>query len=146
MAREIDLSRNILAPSDTVWELLEKPVTWKSWWPECENARILDRGALREGSAIEVTLQPDYRKYDFRPVVDLFTMGKTMSLTHRSWSMGITVSFYLSEKSGGTHVRLQAVVEGLGMLFATLTGRGGLPLQTFDSALRGLKRTAERLG
>lgn len=146
MAREIDISRNIVAPAETVWELLEKPVTWKSWWPECETAQILDRGALREGSAIAVTLKPDYRKYDFRPEVDLFTMGKTLSLTHRSWSMAATVSFYLSEKSNGTHVRLQAVVGGLGMLFANLTGRGGLPLHTLDSALRGLKRTAERLG
>jgi hypothetical protein len=146
MAREIDISRSILAPADTVWELLEKPVTWKSWWPECENARILDRGALREGSTIEVTLKPDYRKYDFRPTVDLFTMGKTLSLTHRSWSMGVTACFYLSEKKGGTLVRLQAVAEGLGMLFLTLTGRGALPHQTFDSGLRGLKRVAERLG
>jgi len=146
VAREIYISRNILAPIDTVWELVEKPVTWKSWWPECSNAKILDRGALREGSSVEVTLQPDYRKLDFRPTVDLFTMGKTLSFTHRSWSMGATVSFYLSEKSSGTHVRLQAVVEGLGMLFLTLTGRGGLPLQVLDSAMRGLKRTAERLG
>lgn len=146
MGREIDISRTIVAPIDTVWELVEKPVTWKSWWPECENAQILDRGALREGSSIEVTLKPDYRKYDFRPTVDLFTMGKTLSLTHRSWAVRATVSFYLSEKSSGTHVRLQAVVEGLGMLIAGFTGRGALPQQVFDSALRGLKRTAERLG
>lgn len=146
MGREIDISRSIVAPIDTVWELVEKPVTWKSWWPECENAQILDRGALREGSSIEVTLKPDYRKYDFRPTVDLFTMGKTLSMTHRSWAVSATVSFYLSEKSSGTHVRLQAVVEGLGMLFAGLTGRGALPQQVLDSALRGLKRTAERLG
>lgn len=146
MSREIDISRNILAPADTVWELIEKPVTWKSWWPECKNAQILDRGALREGSSIEVSLQPDYRTLDFRPTVDLFTMGKTLSLTHRSWSMGATVGFYVSEKKSGTHVRLQAAIEGLGMLFLTLTGRGSLPLQVLDSALRGLKRTAERLG
>lgn len=146
MAREIDLSRTIQAPADTVWELLEKPVTWKSWWTECENARILDRGALREGSSIELTLRPDRRTLDLRPTVDLFTPGKTLSLTHRSWSLAATASFYLSEKSSGTHVRLQAVVEGLGMLFASLTGNGSLPLQVLDSALRGLKRTAERLG
>ncbi|MDA8017490.1 MAG: hypothetical protein MPN21_08580 [Thermoanaerobaculia bacterium] len=146
MGREIDISRNILAPADTVWELLEKPVTWKSWWPECENARILDRGALREGSSIEVTLRPDARTIDLLPTVDLFTMGKTLSLTHRSWALAATASFYLSAKDSGTHVRVQAVVEGLGVLYASLTGNGTLPLQLLDSALRGLKRTAERLG
>lgn len=146
MAREIDLTRIIQAPAETVWELLEKPVTWKSWWSECEHARILDRGALREGTAIEVALRPDSRAITLQPTVDLFTMGKTLSLTHRSWSLAATVAFYLTEKNNGTHVRLQAVVEGLGMIFARLTGNGDLPLHVLDSALRGLKRTAERLG
>lgn len=146
MAREIDLTRLIQAPPETVWELIEKPVTWKSWWTECENARIVDRGALREGSAIEVSLRPDARAFTLQPTVDLFTFGKTLSLTHRSWSLAATAAFYVSAKSQGTQVRVQAVVEGLAMVLARLTGKGDLPLHVLDSALRGLKRTAERLG
>lgn len=145
MGKEIDLSRNIQAPVEVVWELLEKPVTWKSWWKECEEARIVDRGALREGSAIEMTLRPDRRRLTLNPTVDLFTFGKTLRLTHRSPGLRTTAAFYVSEKQHGAHVRVQAVAEGLSILFLGLLGNGSLPLQVLDSALRGLKRTAEQL-
>lgn len=145
MGKEIDLSRNIQAPVDVVWELLEKPVTWKSWWKECEEAHIVDRGALREGSAIEISLRPDNRLLTLHPTVDLFTFGKTLRLTHRSLALRATAAFYVSQKQHGAHVRVQAVTEGLSILFLTLVGSGSLPLQVLDSALRGLKRTAEQL-
>lgn len=146
MPREIDIQRTIQAPAESVWELLEKTATWKTWWPECEHAMPVERRALDEGSQLEVVLRPDQRSYTFRPVIDLLTAGKTLRLTHRSLMLGLTVSFYLAQRKSGTRVRIQAVAEGAGITFLGLTGRGSLPLQVLDSALRGLRRTAETVG
>lgn len=146
MPREIDIQRTIQAPAASVWELLEKTATWKTWWAECEHAMPKERRALDEGSQLEMVLRPGQRAYTFHPVIDLFTPGKTLRLTHRSLLVGVTVSFYLAQKKTGTQVRIQAVTEGLGITFLGLTGRGSLPLQVLDSALRGLRRTAETIG
>jgi uncharacterized protein YndB with AHSA1/START domain len=145
MGLEIDVQKNIDAAPATVWELLEKPPTWSTWWTECDHALAQDRRGLREGSQIELVLRPDRRPTTLMPVVELYTEEKTLSLTHRSSMVQATATFYLSSHRHGTRVRVQAVFEGLGILLLRLSGRGGVPLHTLDSALRGLKRVAERM-
>ncbi len=145
MGIDADLTGNVRADPDVIWRLLEDPSTWKSWWRACLEARTDDGRTLREGSRLEVVLQVKLQKLTFRPVVDLLTEHKTLSLTHRSLTVQTTTVWYLVEKPDRTQVRVQTVFNGLlPFVMSILQQRRAVQL-ALKSNLQGLRRAAERM-
>ena len=105
-------------------------------------ARTVDDKPLREGSSLEVVLQPRIQKLTFWPVVDLLTENRTLSLTHRSFAIQTTLTWYLAEKPNGTQVDVQAVVNGLLPCVLSVLQQRRIVEFTLKGALRGLKKAA----
>jgi hypothetical protein len=145
MGIDVDLSTGIRADPDVIWGLLETPSSWNTWWRGCVNAQALDGRTLREGSRLEVVLQPKLQKFTFKPVVDLLTEHRALSLTHRSIFLQTTTAWYLVEKPDRTTVTVQTVFNGV-MPFAMsiLQQRSSVQL-CLKGNLQGLRRAAERI-
>lgn len=146
MALKIEVSKNVMAAPATVWQLLDRPTTWKAWWEDCVEAIALDRKGLKEGSAIELVLKPSYRRLSFFPVVDVYTENKIMSLVCKTVMVDATLTFFLQpDRDGGTQLRCQLSFGGAYSLLARLLGQGDLIRLCHDRCVRGLKRMAERM-
>ena len=144
MGIDADLSTNVRADPDVIWALLLDPAGWNSWWRGCIVARALDDRSLREGSLLEVVLQPKLQKFTFKPIVDLMTENKTFSLTHRSPMVQTTTVWYLAEKPDRTQVTVQTVFNGvLPFLMSVFQQRSAVQL-ALKGNLQGLRRAAER--
>ncbi len=145
MGIDVEISTGIRADPDVIWGLLMDPIGWSSWWRSCVAARTFDDKELREGSELELVLQPKHQKFTFRPVVDLLTEDRTLSLTHRTMFVQTTTAWYLAEKPDRTQVAVQSVFNGLmPFLMSILQQRSTVQL-TLKTNLQGLRRTAERL-
>ncbi len=145
MGIEVEQSKMIRSDPEIIWDLLERPEKWSSWWRECVEARITDDRALREGSRLELVLQPVRLRKTLRPVVDLLTERKTLSLTHRSPFLQTTFAWYLVERPDATVVKVEAVANGLFPFLVTIAQQSGVVRHTVQSHLRALKRAAERM-
>ena len=144
MGIEVDISTQIRADPEVIWELLVDTAGWSSWWRACVAARQLDDLSLREGSRLEVVLQPKFQKFTFRPVVDLLTENRTLSFTQRSMFVQTTTVWYLAEKPDRVQVNVQSVFNGiLPFAMSILQQRTTVHL-SLKSNLQGLRRAAER--
>ncbi|MEM7352157.1 MAG: SRPBCC family protein [Acidobacteriota bacterium] len=144
MGIDVDLSTNIRADPEVIWSLLEDPASWKTWWRGCIAAQALDDRSLREGSQLEVVLQPKLQKFTFRPVVDLMTENRTLSLTHRSPMVQTTTAWYLAEKPDRTQVSVQSVFNGVLPFFMSILQQRSSVQLALKGSLQGLRRVAER--
>ena len=145
MGIEFEQTKVIRSDPEIIWELLERPEKWSSWWPECVAARATDEGTLREGSRLELVVQPFRARWTLRPTVDLLTERKTMSLTHRSALLQTTFGWYLQERPDATLVKGEVVANGLGPFLLTIAQQSSLVRGTVQRNLRALKRAAERM-
>ena len=145
MGIDADLSINSRADPEVIWGLLEDPSTWSSWWRACVAAQTGDGGRLREGSQVEIVLQPKFQKLTFKPVVDLMTENRTLSLTQRTLSVQTTTGWYLAEKPDRTQVTVQTVFNGLLPFFMGVLQQRRLVQMVLRSNLSGLRRAAERI-
>lgn len=145
MGIELDLSKNILAPPDVVWSLLAHPPAWGTWWRDCVSAHTADGRAAREGSTVEVVLKPGEKPSSYKPVIDLFTEHRTLSMTHRSSLSQGTCVWFLNKRPRGTEVRIQLVYEGIGSWWVRLSGRRILIQLAFENQLKDLKKYSERM-
>lgn len=145
MAIVVQHSTTIAAESDIVWRLLIDPSTWQTWWSDCLTATSNDLKQLREGSRLEVVVQPRRQKMTFNPEVDLMTEGKTLSLTHRSALVQCTLSWRLHSQPEGTRVTVRGVFTGLAALTMGLFRQDDTARFSLHGNLRGLKKVAERM-
>ena len=145
MGIEVEQTKIIRADPEVVWELLAKPGDWSSWWTDCVTASTTDdRTQLRDSSRLEVVLQPQHLKLTLRPVVDLFTEGRILSLTHRSAFIHTTAAWYLQARPDATAVKAELVFNGLFPFFVTILQQSGSVQACMQRNLRGLKRAAEQ--
>ncbi len=145
MAVVVEKVSNIASAPETVWGLLVNLETWKAWWPDCVTAHATDYRTLREGSQLELVLQPKHRKVTFNPIVDMLTEGRTLSLTQQSATLQTTVVWTVSEGPAGTKVSVRGVFKGLRVWLMGLVGGNDVYQFSLYSNLRGLKRVAERM-
>ncbi len=145
MGIDVELSTGILADPDIVWGLLEDPTGWSTWWHSCVAARTLDGKPLREGSELELVLQPKLQKLTFRPVVDLLTENRTLSLTYRTLFVQTTTAWYLAEKPDRTQVDVQTVFNGLLPFLMSILQQRSTVQFCLKTNLQGLRRSAERI-
>lgn len=145
MAVVVERTANVASAPETVWGLLVNLESWKTWWPDCVAAHAIDYRTLREGSQIELVLQPRQRKLTFNPVVDLLTEGRTLSLTHATAFLQGTVVWTVSEGPTGAKVGVRGVFKGLRVWLAGLVGGNDVFQLALYANLRGLKKLAERM-
>ncbi len=145
MGIDAELSTGIRADPDVIWGLLVDPTGGSAWGRSCIVARATDAEELREGSEIELVLQPKLQKFTFRPVVDLLTEERTLSLTHRGLFVQTTTAWYLAEKPDRTEVAVQSVFNGLLPFFMSILQQRSTVQLCLKTNLQGLRRTAERL-
>lgn len=146
MGFEVSQSVTIAAQPETIWSLLIDPNTWSTWWPACLAAQSGDFRALREGSRLELVLQPGQTKTTLHPVVDLLSEGKSLSLTARGPLLQTTVAWYLQPTDRGTtRVSVHGAFAGLASGLMRIFRRDDTVRLAINSNLRGLKRTSERL-
>lgn len=145
MGIDAEITTGIRADPDVIWGLLKDPSGWSTWWRSCVAAHTLDQRSLREGSEIELVLQPKQQKFTFRPVVDLMTEHRTLSLTHRTSFVQTTTAWYLAEKPDRTQVTVQTVFNGLLPFLMSIMQQRSTVQLVLKTNLQGLRRTAERL-
>ncbi len=144
MGIDVDISTQVRADPEVIWGLLEDPSTWSTWWRGCITARTGDGQLAREGSQLEVVLQPKLQKFTFRPIVDLLTENRTFSLTQRSLTVQTTTVWYLAEKPDRTLVNVQTVFNGVLPFAMSILQQRGAVQMSLKANLQGLRRAAER--
>lgn len=144
----VETQKNISVPPAAVWQLIDRPSSWKVWWQDCVEANTLDRKGLREGSTMEIVLQPAHRRISFFPRVEIFSAGRTLSLRYATFWVKAALTFQIHEHkdSGGTTAKVVLDYGGPQMVLARLLGQGDTVHLCIDRCLRGLKRVAERMG
>lgn len=145
MAIVVEKTTQISSEPSILWGLLVNVESWKNWWRECIDAHTVDYRTVREGSKLELSLQPRHQKLTFRPVVDLLTEGKTLSFTHESILLKLTVVWIVEEGPKGARLTYRAVFKGFQVWVTGLFGMNHLYEATLASGMRGLKRLAERM-
>lgn len=145
MAVVVERNANIASSPESVWDLLTRLETWKTWWPDCVEAHTMDRLALREGSKIELVLEPRHRKFTLNPVVDMITEGRTLSLTHQSPFIQGTVVWTLSEGPLGVKASVRGVFQGFQVWLMGLASQNDIFQFSVYSNMRGLKKLAEKM-
>lgn len=145
MAVVVERTANIASAPETVWDLLIRLETWKTWWPDCIEAHTMDNRALREDSRIELVLQPKHRKLTVNPVVDMLTAGRTLSLTQQSALIQGTVAWTLAEGPMGAKVSVRGVFTGFQVWLMGLASQNDIFQFSLYSNMRGLKKLAERM-
>ena len=145
MGISIEHAVNVGAPPAVIWRLLIDPQTWGSWWRDCIDARSVDFRNLREGSEMELTLQPRHSKMTMHPIVDLMVEEKTLSITHRGPFLQATAAWYLDASEAGTRVKVQGAFTGIGPLVMRPFGARETAHFSLHASLRDLKKIAERM-
>lgn len=145
MGIEVEQAKIIRADPEVVWDFLEHPETWKTWWPDCVEARVTDDRTLREASRLESVVRPVRLSLTLNPIVDLVIERKTLSMTHRSAFIQSTAAWYLYEKPDATHVKAELVFNGLFPFLVTIAQRSSTVRASVKRNLLGLKRAAERM-
>ncbi len=146
MALKLEVSKVVAAAPATVWQLLDRPTTWKAWWEDCVEAIAIDRKGLHQGSRIELVLKPGYRRVSFQPEIELYTENKMMCLVEKTSLIDASLTFYLQQdRDGGTQLRCQLSFGGPYAVLVWLLRQEDLVRISFDRMARGLKRMAERM-
>ena len=145
MATIVERTVNVASEPQTLWGLLVNPGSWKTWWKECVDAQTEDTRTLREGSQIELVLNPRHRKLTFRPHVDMMTEGRTLSLTQITPWLKATVVWTISEGPTGARISVRGVFTGFQVWVMGLFGKTLVFQTTLYSNLRGLKKLAEKM-
>lgn len=145
MAVIVEKTSNIASAPETVWGLLVNLESWKRWWPDCVEAHTMDYRTLREGSKIELVVQPKHRKHTLNPVVDMISEGRRLSLTYESPVLRGTAVWTVGEGPSGTRVHLRAVFKGFQVWVMGLASKNDIFQLGLHSNLRGLKKLAERM-
>ena len=146
MGIEAEVSRNILADPDVIWEQLTDTPRWPQWWIDCQSAKTMDDRRLDEGSRLELVVKPRMLALTLRPEVDMMTPLKTLSLTHRSAFIHSTCSWQLVEKPEGVRVTAQIVFNGFFPFLVTIMQQSSSVRVSLNNFMKGLKRSAERRG
>lgn len=146
MGIEAEISRNILADPDVIWEQLTDTKTWPQWWMDCQSAKTMDDKRLDEGSRLELVVKPRMLALTLRPEVDLMTPHKTLSLTYHSAFIHTTCTWQLLEKPEGVKVTAQIVFNGLFPFLVTIMQNSSVVRVSLNNFMKGLKRSAERRG
>ena len=146
MGIETEVTKNVFAERELIWELLEDTSTWTSWWTDCVAVKTQDGKPLREGSQLELVVRPKRTKMTLRPVVDLCTEGKTLSLTHRSAGIHSTCVWQLTDRPEGVRLSAQIVFNGFVPFLITIAQQSSVVRFSLNNNLKGLKRAAERRG
>ncbi len=146
MGIEAEVSRNILADPDVIWQQLTETKGWPSWWIDCRTAKTHDDKPLDEGSRLELMVKPRNVAITLNPVVDLMTPLKTLSLTHRSAFIHTTCTWQLVEKPEGVRVTAQIVFNGVFAFLVAIAQQSGVVRFSLNNFMKGLKRSAERRG
>lgn len=143
----VEAQKIIAAPVPEVWQLLDRPNSWRVWWQDCVEAHTLDYKGLRETSVLELVLQPGQLRLTYFPWVDALSPNKTLILRYSTLWVRFNATFQLQEhtESGGTNARLILDYGGPQMMVARLTGQGHQVTIVVDRCLRGLKRAAEHM-
>jgi hypothetical protein len=98
-----------------------------------------------EGAQLEVVVQPRHLKSTYRPLVDMLTRERILSLTHRRAFRQVTVTYSLLPEADRVRVEARGVFQGAYFFFLRILQQGTLPGKTLKTQLRDLRRTAERL-
>lgn len=144
MSIVVEETAHVLADPEVIWSLLADPPTWPGWWPGCLHVAVAGGRRFDEGASLEIVLQPRVLKTTYRPEVDLFTPGKTLSLTHRGPFRQCTVGFHLSAGAERVRLDVRGVFEGAYFFFLRVLQQGSTPQLSLHGAARGLRRAAER--
>jgi hypothetical protein len=145
MAKIVERTAHVEAAPETVWGLLINLNSWNAWWPECVEANTDDTRTLREGSKIELVIEPRHRKITLSPFVDMMSEGRSLSLTLLSPLLKGTVVWTVADGPSGAKVSVRGVFTGFQVWLLGLVG-GTLVFQTSLYAnLRGLKKFAEKM-
>lgn len=123
---ERNITVDIAAPSEQVWEVLSHVERWPDWTPTVTLVRRLDDGPLRMGSRVRIS-QPRLPETEY--VVTEFTAGR--SFTWVATVPGVlTTARHVSEPlpGGGTRVLLSVSQGGwlgavMGRFYRGLTDR-----------------------
>lgn len=145
MAKIVEKSAQIESAPETVWGLLINVSSWKTWWPDCIDAKTADGRTLREGSNIELVLQPRHSKLTFRPTVDMMTEGRKLSLTYLSPLMKATVTWEVAEGPTGARILVRGVFKGFQVWLMGVLGTNHVFQTTINGNARGLKKMAEKM-
>ena len=105
-----------------------------------------DGRLLHEGSELELVVRPRHMKMTLRPVVDLCTEGKTLSLTHRSAGIHSTCVWQLTDRPEGVRLSAEIVFNGLVPFLITIAQQSSVVRLSLNNNLNGLNRAAERRG
>ena len=143
MPLTLEDSVHIGAPAESVWRLLADPASWRFWWPHCSSAEAADRRPLRDGSRLEISLQPGLVPYTVRAEVEVAQPGRALIWRATTFGTRGRHAFYLEPRPNGTRVRESGTYEGNLLLFRLLR-RDVATAKMFHGNLRGLKRAAER--
>lgn len=146
MGIEAEISRNILADPDVIWEQLTDTKTWPAWWIDCQSAKTMDEKRLDEGSRLELVVKPGTVALTLRPEVDLMSPLKTLSMTHHTAFIHTTCSWQLVERPEGVRVTGQVVFNGLFAFLISILQRRSTVRLCLNNFMKGLKRSAERKG
>lgn len=141
----IEESIHVATPADKIWRLLADPTTWKTWWPGCVDAATADRKTLREGSRLELVLQPTWLRMTLRPKVEVATINRALIWVGQSAGIQGRHAWYLDEKPDGTRIREREDFTGAGVVLLHVLFQVGATRKMFQANLRGLKKMAERM-
>ena len=141
----VEQTTQIASARETVWGLLVNAAGWKSWWSDCVEALTPDHKPLREGSELELVLHPRHRKLTFRPVVDMVSEGKTLSLTYRGLFLQFTVVWTVEDGPTGARVSVRGVFTGFVLWLQGLVSQKDVYRAVLGRNLRDLRKIAERM-
>lgn len=144
MSIVVEETAHVLAEPEVIWSLLAEPTGWPAWWPGCLHVNVAGGKRFDEGARLEVVLQPRLLKTTLRPVVDLFTVNRTLSLTHLDPFRQLTVTFSLSVGPERVRVDVRGVFQGSYFFLMRVLQKGSTPQVHLHGVARGLRRAAER--
>lgn len=145
MSIVVEETAHVLAEPHHVWRLLSEPTAWPRWWTGCVAAKLIDGSRFDEGARLELVVQPKHLKTTYRPLVDMMTRERVLSLTHRGPFRQATVTWTLTPEDERVRVTARGVFQGAYFFFLRVLQKGSTPERVLKVQLRELRRTAERL-
>lgn len=143
MALVVETSSPAAADPAVVWNLLYDTTSWRTWWKDLLSVRILDHKPLREGSPLELLVQPRQMKLTLHPTVDLLTEGRTLSLTHWRSLLRGTVAWQIAPHDLGVKISARGVFKGPLTVGNTWFHQEDALRMTLHRSVRGLKKASE---
>jgi hypothetical protein len=132
---------HILAPPETVWDLVGDPNRHPDWWPEMLETDCAD---LEEGCRYRGVVKGPFGAEDHELLIERLDGCEEVSIYCEG--TGVTTRFRLTEAQGGTFVEGYFAIEpdSLGMkMIGAVIGRRYLR-SWLERSLENLKRAAEQ--